>query len=141
MNTEEDKKGAEKIESDLIAKIAISREADRAVNELTARVNKGFNAGKATKMQVTSHVITRFFNACTDVDIHAMRAQFFDAILVMEATLKQAKETGVIPESMRELLFQQFISSQGNAAPANKLKRALQSDSIKDNVSEDQEAA
>lgn len=123
---------------DSLAKIAISKDADRALSEVLGRVNDGFEAGRATKQEVASHIISNFSKGCTEAEIHAIRALFFNPILLMEATLKKAKETGVLPDSLRDLLFEQF--SAGLPA-ARKSKKGLNQNLIKDKVSEEGEAA
>jgi hypothetical protein len=123
---------------DYLAKIAINKDADRALSEVIGRVNDGFEAGRATKQEVASHIILNFAKDCTESEIHAIRAMFFNPILLMEATLKKAKETGVLPDSLRDLLFEQFSSG----LPATKKsKKNLNNNIIKDNVISDKEAA
>ena len=141
MNNTEDKiqETKQKIEENL-AKIAISKESDRALVEILNRIGEGFDAGKATKQDVASHIILHFASNCTDKEIHAMRALFFNPILLMEATLKKAKETGVLPESLRDLLYQQFMQSEPQPN-AKRTKKLLNADIIKDNVSENKGSA
>ena len=52
---------------------------------------------------------------------------FFNPIALMEANLRRAKETGEIPQSLREVLFQQFVSTSGNERSAKKLKKIQRS--------------
>ena len=77
---------------DSLAKIAISKEADRALIEVISRIEDGFDAGRTTKQDVASQIIMRFVSNCTNKEIHDMRTWFFDPILAMEAKLKKAKE-------------------------------------------------
>lgn len=123
---------------DSLAKIAINKEADRALTEIISRVNDGFEAGRATKQEVASHIILSFAKECTESDIHGIRALFFNPISLMEATLKKAKETGVLPDSLRELLFEQFTAGQPGA---KKARKSLNQNIIKDNVLDEREAA
>lgn len=122
---------ASKKSDEALAKIAISKDADRAITEITARVNDDFDAGRATKQEVATHIILQFTKSCTEADIHGIRALFFNPILLMEATLKKAKETGVMPDSLRELLFEQFAANQ---PAAKKNKKTLKDNLIKDKV-------
>lgn len=123
-----------------LAKIAISKEADRGLVEILNRVHDGFDAGRATKQDIASHIIMRFVAGCSDKEIHGMRALFFNPILLMETTLKKAKETGILPEQLRELFFQQFMASEPQTG-AKRTKKTLNPDIIKDNVDEVKEAA
>lgn len=126
---------------DTLAKIAINKDADRALTEFLSRLNDGFDAGRATKQDVASHVILEFVRNSTDADIHGIRAKFFNPILLMEATLKRAKETGVLPDSMRELLFEQFTAGSAARFETKKTRKALKADYTKDIVDPDKEAA
>ena len=141
MNTEEKEieKQDPKAEEALV-KIAISREADRALIEVLDRVTDGFDAGKATKQDVASYMILRFAKDCSESDIHGIRALFFNPILLMEATLKKAKETGILPDLIKDLFFDQFMEAQSQPA-AKRTKKILNKNIIKDNVTPDSEAA
>lgn len=137
-NTKEEKKTPRNQED--LAKIAISKEADQALMEILNRVESDFDAGKATKQDVASRMILGFAANCTERDIHAMRMEFFNPILVLEATLRKAKETGVLPEGFRDLLFQQSFANDSQPA-AKRAKKSLNPDIIKDNVSVERKSA
>lgn len=147
MNTKEEEEVintesiTERKSDDALAKIAISKEADRALTDMVARVNDGFDAGKATKFEVTSHIILRFFKQFTETDLHDIRSLFFDPILLLETNLRKAKDTGDLPLPLRELLYQQFVATQGPQPAAKKSKKPLQLNIIKDNVLKDKGAA
>ena len=119
---------------DGLAKIAISKDADRAVSEILSRVSDGFDAGRPTKHEVTSQIILRFFNACTDADVQALRVQFFNPILVMEAMIRKAKETGAVPNSMRDFLYDQYMASSARQPAVKKIKKSLPANVINDNI-------
>lgn len=135
-NKEKKNEGIKK--SDDLAKIAISREADSALVEIIERINDGFDGGRATKQDVTSVIVLDFFKELTDSHIHKLRVSFFDPITMMEATLKKAKETGILPESVKELFLKQFADS---AHTVRKPKKNLKSDVIIDNIKNEQEVA
>lgn len=117
-----------------LAKIAITKDADRALAEILSKVNTGFDAGRATKQEIASHIILQYAKDCTDQEVHGLRAQFFNPILLMEATLRRAKETGEIPAQLKTLLFEQFAANQILQPIAKRGKKNLKSDIIKDNV-------
>ncbi len=137
---EENKKKKNEVikKSDDLAKIAISREADAALVEIIEKINDGFDGGKATKQDVTSFIVLDFFKELSDSHIHKLRVSFFDPINMMEATLKKAKETGILPESVKELFLKQFADS---AHTVRKPKKNLKSDVIIDNITNEQEIA
>jgi hypothetical protein len=140
MGNKEDAK-AEAFKEDIFAKIAISKDADRAISDLVLKVNDGFDAGKASKQDVASYAILRFCKTCLDSDLYAIREMFFNPIALMEATLRKAKETGEIPQSLREVLFQQFVSTSGTERSAKKLKKILKSEVTNENICSDEDAA
>ena len=141
MNIEEleNKKTKNKNEENL-AKIAISKEADRALVEVLNRIDEKFDAGRATKQDLASHIIMRFFSSCTEKEIHDMRVLFFDPITAMEVKMKRIKETGVIPDSIRDLLLQEFLDASPQPS-AKKIKKSLNQNIIIDNVDENKESA
>ena len=136
-----DKQESKKNTEDLLAKIAITKEADRFLGELVSRVNEGFDAGKAIKQDIASYIICEFGKAAGEGEIQGFRAMFFNPILLMEATLKRAKETGVLPDHLRDALMQQFQAHNAGTPNLRKTKKNLKSDIIKDNVVKDEEAA
>lgn len=138
MEENKEKKNEVIKKSDDLAKIAISREADSALVEIIEKINDGFDGGKATKQEVTSFIVLDFFKELTDSHIHKLRFSFFDPITMMEVTLKKAKETGILPESVRELFLKQFADS---AHTVRKPKKNLKSNVIIDNIENEQEVA
>ena len=140
MNIDETESRPKLKKEDDLAKIAISREADRALVELMSRIGDGFDAGRSTKQDIASQIILRFTANYTELDVHAMRVRIFDPILALEAKLKKAKETGIVPDSIRNLMLDEFMAAQ--PAPNTKgSKRTLNQNNIKDIVSTNKEAA
>jgi hypothetical protein len=50
------------------------------------------------------------FKDHNDNDIQEIRARFFDPILMMEAELRKAKETGLLSDSIKEFFQSQFLT-------------------------------
>lgn len=123
------------------SKIAITKASDKALIELLLRIHDGFSAGRATKQELASFIILRFFNTYSDSDIHEIRSQFFDPILMMEAELRKAKETGILSDAVKEFFQNQFMGSSVNQPNAKKTKKNLNADIIKDNVISQKESA
>jgi hypothetical protein len=123
------------------SKIAITKESDRALIELLTRIHDGFNAGRATKQEVASLIIMRFFKNCSETELQEIRSQFFDPILMMEAELRKAKETGILSDAVKEFFQNQFMGSSANQPNAKKTKKNLNADIIKDNVQIQKESA
>ena len=140
MNIDETESRPKLKKEDDLAKIAISKEADRALVELMSRIGDGFDAGRLTKQDIASQIILRFTANYTELDIHAMRVRIFDPILALEAKLKKAKETGIVPDSIRNLMLDEFMADKP-ASNAKGSKRTLNQNNIKDIVSSNEEAA
>ena len=141
MNKEdlENKKIKNKNEENM-SKIAISKDADRALVDVLKRVDEKFDLGRVTKQDLASHIIMRFVSSCTEKEIHDMRVLFFDPITAMEAKIKTIKETGVIPDSIRDLLLQEFLDASPQPA-AKKSKKSLNPNIIIDNMETNKESA
>jgi len=140
-NSAEDTVGKSRRSDENLAKIAITKEADRALTEILGRVNEGFEAGKASKQDLTSQIVMHFSKNYTDNDLHAIRVQFFNPIALMEVVLRKAKETGYLPDTMRELLYQQFIASSNPQLAAKKPKKPLRDNAINESIKVEEGAA
>ena len=127
-----------KIKYEDLAKIAISREADTALVEVIDRINEDFDLGKINKQDISSYMILEFFKNLKEADIHKMRMFFFDPVIMLERTLRKAKETGELSDSMKEILFKQFTDLSQSA---RKTKKNGKSDVIGDNLKKDEATA
>lgn len=125
---------------DQFAKIAISKEADRALVDLISRIEEDFESSRATKQEMASQAIIRFASDCAEKEITELRKWFFDPYLALEAKLKKAKETGSFPEDLRNLLMDQFSSASVQPG-AKRTKKLPNDDYIKDIVQHDKEVA
>jgi len=126
---------------DNLAKIAITKEADRALIDVVSRVNESFDAGKATKLEVTSQIILNFAKACVEADIHAMRTLFFDPVTVLDSMTKKAKETGTVPDHIRQYLYEQFMATSANQRPAKKSKKVLKGEALFESIEKEGDVA
>lgn len=127
-----------KIKYEDLAKIAISREADAALVEVIDRINEDFDLGKINKQDISSYMILEFFKGLKEPDVHKMRMFFFDPVIMLERTLRKAKETGELSDSMKEILFKQFADLSQSA---RKIKKNSKSDVISDNIKKVEDAA
>ena len=123
--------------SDEMAKIAISREADLGLVDIISKINDGFEGGKATKQEVTSYIVLEFHKRLNESELLKIRQLFFDPFVMMEATLKKAKETGILPESVRDVLYQEFVN---HSQSSKKQKKSLKLEGIIDRHNESEAA-
>lgn len=113
-----------------VVRAMISKEADNIVNEITNAVNTGFEAGRATKLDVTSFIIHWFKDNCTDDILHMIRLQVANDLTMLDSIVKKAKASGNLPPELREVLAQYFFG--GGLNSAKKGKKILKSEGIID---------
>ncbi len=96
------------IKDDSIAKITVTKEAEEAVSQVVLRINEGFVAGKVNRQDITSLLLIRACQNLNDEDISSIRHDFISDVALLEVALKKARETGKMPESLREALMNQM---------------------------------
>jgi hypothetical protein len=119
------------------SRVIISQGSNRDLDDLASRVNAGFDAGKVTRPQILSWVLRRFAETAGEEEFQEIRAAHFDRIAYLEALLKRAKETGVLPPELSAVL-------QPPCAPAHAIKKGkktLTRNAINDDITKDSEAA
>jgi hypothetical protein len=113
-----------------IVRAVISKEADNVVNEITTTVNNGFEAGRATKLDVTSFMIIWFKEHINDDIIQNIRLHVANDLTMLDSIIKKAKVSGSLPPELKEVLAQYFFG-QGLSA-TKKVKKSLKPDGITD---------
>jgi hypothetical protein len=108
----------------------ISKEADVIVNDVTNAVNTGFEAGRATKLDVTSFMIHWFKDHCNDDVLQLIRVQVANDLTMLDSIVKKAKSSGSLPPELKEVLAHYFFGNKANSA--KKGKKNLKSDDIMD---------
>jgi hypothetical protein len=119
------------------ARVIISQESSRCLDDLINKVNDGFDAGKVTRPQILGWVLRRFAELAGDDEIKELRAAHFDRIAYFEALLRRAKETGVLPPELNAAIQMPC----GPAHAAKKGKRALTKNTINDDTTNDSKSA
>jgi hypothetical protein len=117
----EDGKSNSKDESEMAVKITITKEASSTLKDFVLRVNDGFDAGQVHRQDIASWVITKFVSVCTDQDVHDIRMSHYDDVSMFDALYRRAKETGEVPEFLREALKKHFGGAESN----RKSKKAI----------------
>lgn len=108
----------------------ITKEADNTINEVTNAVNNGFEAGRATKLDVTSFIIMWFKDHFNDDLIQNIRLQVANDLTMLESVVKKAKTSGSLPPELKEVLAQYFFGNGLNST--KKVKKTLKYDGIID---------
>ena len=113
-----------------VIRAVITKEADNAINEVTNAVNNGFEAGRATKLDVTSFIIMWFKDHFNDDLIQNIRLQVANDLTMLESVIKKAKTSGSLPPELKEVLAQYFFGNK--SVPIKKGKKTLKQEDIID---------
>ena len=108
MEKEEHKRENTEAKDDSIAKITVTKKAEEAVSLAVLRVNDGFVGGRVNRQDVTSLLLIRACKNLNDEDISSIRNDFISDVALLEVALKKARETGKMPDSLREALMSQM---------------------------------
>lgn len=127
MNTE-DQSLKLKNSDDNFIKITITKESENAAMEIVNKVNSGFEAGKVNRQDVVSWIIMRFKGQFGSEEIKTIRASFANEITLLESIFKKAKETGVMPNQLKEALRDYLV----NDTSQKRKKTSLTQKSIND---------
>jgi hypothetical protein len=130
-------RGSEERDENL-SRIVITKAADTIINEVVENVNRGFDAGKATRLDVTSFIISWFKSHLTDDVIHQIRISCSNELSMLDAVVKRYKTTGELPPPLRAALTELFFG--GDAVPAKKAKKSLKPEGIIDRHTESEAA-
>ena len=118
-----------------ITRLVVTKEAEAAVSSVMDTVNDGFDAGRATKIDVASYMLLWFKdNAPDDVKL-ALRMTLANEMTMLESVVKKAKTSGGLPPAIRAALAQHFFG--GDGAPPKKMKKNLKHEGIIDRTSEE----
>ncbi len=109
MNTEEQSSKVKNNEESFI-KITITKESESVALEIVDKVNSGFEAGKVNRQDVVSWIIMHFKGQFGLEEIKAIRASFANEITLLESIFKKAKETGVMPNQLKEALRDYLVN-------------------------------
>ena len=128
----------EQRETDNVIKITVTKEAADTLSAIVAEVNEGFDAGKASRQDVASWILSEFRRKLTEAELHRIRQSHFSEGLLLESMYRRMKETGEIPEFLRDALRKQFQTSMDGP---KKTRKALTEKSISDGLEENGMAA
>lgn len=134
---EEEKENTENREQENVVKITITRESAEALAELVVKVNEGFEAGRVHRQDIASWIITRFRKNHSDIELAQIRQVHYNDAAMFEALYRRMKETGEMPEFLKDVMRKQF---SGNIE-SKKAKKHLNKEYISDVSNEDSEAA
>lgn len=126
----------EKKEIENIVKITITKKSAEVLAELMDRVNHGFWAGKITRQDIASYILENSAQSFSEKQIASVRSLHYDENHMLEAAYRTMRETGEVPEFLREALKKQF---QGNDESSKKSKKSLNKEYISDVLEKSEE--
>ena len=105
----------------------VNKEADLTITEFLNAVNDGFEAGKATRLEIASFMIQWFKNnAPTDV-IDELRKLAANSLSMLDAVHKKAKSGEELPPEVKAALYKYYFGT--DAANSKKSKKNLKQES------------
>ncbi len=116
--------------------IRVTMNADQIVQELLHRVNENTENVRITKGALVSFILEQFAPKFGDEEIKALYMQSVSEVDLLRSALKQAHETGVMPDNLREILF----ANAGLTPSAKKVKKSRRDNGINDTI-QDKDAA
>ena len=126
-----------KSDQDNSVKITVNKLVADSLWELVEKVNDGFDAGRVHRQDVASWIISHFLKSYTDAEVALVRQSHYTDSLMLESVYRRMRETGEVPEFLRDALRKQF---QGGADVPKK-KKSLPKEYISDVHSQNEEAA
>lgn len=112
-----------------IQRITVSKLGQDALTAIIERVNDGFIGGKINRTQAANWIMVRFNENLSDAEVKEIRLEHFDEVAVLEAILRQAKESGKVPTEFKALLQKQLENTE---QPKKKPKKALTENYVND---------
>lgn len=128
----------EKIEQENSIKITVTKDAGEILAELVTKANEGFEGGRINRQDLASYIVEKFKANFSDRDLVQLRQLHYDDSAMMEAMYRKMKETGEVPEFLRDALRKQF---QVNDDAPKKTKKALTKESTNDGLGKNEESA
>ena len=114
-------------------KITITKEAAQHLKDFVNKANDGFEAGQVHRQDVASWVLTKFISSATENEVSELRSAHYNDATMLEAMYRRMKETGVVPDFLRDALRGHFASPEDS----KKQKKALTRKSINDGLHND----
>lgn len=125
----DENKGKTELENHI--KITVTKEAGEILSELVGKANEGFSAGKINRQDLASFIIEKFKTNFTEKDLLQLRQAYYDDASMLEAMYRKMKDTGEVPEFLKDALRKQF---QITDDVPKKVKKTLTKEYINDEL-------
>ena len=94
-----------------LRRVWISEDVNEDLEKIVGQVNKDFDGGKINRSQIISWMVKKMVSECCASDIQEIRLANLDELSVLEAMVKKARSTGVMPSDLSELVLKQLRGS------------------------------
>lgn len=128
----------EKLDPENNIKITVTKEAGEILAELVVRANEGFEGGRINRQNLASFIVEKFKANFSDKDLIQLRQLHYDDAAMLEAMYRKMKETGEVPEFLRDALRKQFQVT--DEAP-KKVRKTLTKEFINDELRKAEDVA
>lgn len=116
--------------------VTISPEHDSKLRQVVERVALDFELAKISRKNVLEYMIDKIVDSFSEEDTQAIRRNSTTDMALLEQELRSIRQSGVIPEALKEYLWKSRNLTQSSKKP-RKSRQAEYSNAI----SEDVEAA
>ncbi len=127
----------EKIDQENNIKITVTKEAGEILAELVVKANEGFEGGRINRQNLASFIVEKFKASFSDKDLVQLRQLHYDDAAMLEAMYRKMKDTGEVPEFLRDALRKQF---QVTDETPKKVKKTLTKEFINDELRKQEDA-
>lgn len=93
--------------SDEVFRITVTRDAEKALNDLVEKVNRGFDGGKINRTEMASWALKRLNSTMDEPLLVEVRAEHFDELAALEMLWRKAKERGRVSHEVKQLLLKE----------------------------------
>lgn len=113
-----------------IVRITITKDAEKELDQAVVEVNDGFTAGRVSKQDLASWLVTNFKELCGGDYVEKVRADFFNELARFKSLLKLAQQSGGLTPEIKKALKELSDDTQ----KPKKVKKNLKSNHIIDMV-------
>ena len=92
--------------------ITVSLACEKKLQECLETINNGFDLARVTRKHLAIFLIERSIKDFDEDDVQAVRNSSLSDVVLLEKALKDARESGLVPEELREILWKSHSLAQ-----------------------------
>lgn len=97
--------------------VTISPEHDSKLRQVVERVGSGFDLAKISRKNVLEYMIDKVVDLFNEDDTQAIRRNSTTDMALLEQELRAIRQSGVIPEALKEYLWKSRNLTQSSKKP------------------------